>query len=271
MRLLKDSRAGKVVLRPTNLWEVPFVNMGLLLGFTRAGGSFGKKDLGALTYASRLDDLLDTCPAFIRTAIHRRFFVENRKELESTRLPWFMPEWLGGLGLRPIPGEFENSLLDRRIATRIVRNWKKERPVRLDQKQQPWMIRKLTSELLPQTMNVREESRSIRAVERLNGLLAFDLLFRSEITLEMMYTEQGEVRNASWAINRNARLWKPTKGDYRSVPIPDAVLNTPRHEGLRVRDTATGKERFPSQRLAFTTKELVQMQSRIPIYGGVLD
>jgi hypothetical protein len=238
---------GKVVQRRSHLREVPHLNMGLILGNTRSGGKFNSEDLKeGITFGTRARDLLDHCPVGMRSVVYTTFLDLNREVLQSTRLPWFIPEWLGGLGL-PIydPLKQCNSQLDLSIARRIIMNWSKVKPVSLGQQGSPWAIRRLTSEKVPETHVTSIKDQSVDALGRVNGLLAVDLLFDSNFKLHDLYNDDGNLINSKGALNHNARLWKP-EGEIPK-PIEEALLyGEHRYEGLRVRDIAKKSKRYPA-------------------------
>jgi hypothetical protein len=272
---LEDKRAdGSKVIRLATLREVPHVNMGLVMGQKRGGGTFTAKDIdGGVTFATRARELIDHCPKFLRTLVYDDFIEQNREQLKATRLPWFIPEWLGGLGLPIVdPEKHFNSEMDLRIATRVLMNWnqKGQRPVCLNSKATPWKVRQLCSTKLPISDVTMNDDSSVEALDRVNGLLAVDLLFNSDFTLDDLYNEEGKLVNIMGAVNHNARLWTPVGPrdpltgvrDSRRYPVmPESVLFGPRrYSGLRVKDRAFGTKRFPSPGTRPTsTKELLQL------------
>jgi hypothetical protein len=82
---------------------IPYTNMGLVYGMKRSGGKQDAiNDTWAASIGVRHRTLLETCPWSQRLAVHELFVRRNRTELETYRLPWFIPESLGGLGLASI-------------------------------------------------------------------------------------------------------------------------------------------------------------------------
>jgi hypothetical protein len=87
--------------------HVPYVNMGLVMGMTRSGLGSSKVGLGDLfdergmSLGARHHQLMESCPIDLRLAVHRSFVHHNWSVLSSVRLPWFVPESCGGVGLRP--------------------------------------------------------------------------------------------------------------------------------------------------------------------------
>jgi hypothetical protein len=84
---------------------IPYVNMGLVNGQTRSGPSVSRSDVvdntEGLSLGSRHKALMESCPRDLRFAVHELFLLRNMKLLQSLRLPWYIPESLGGVGLLP--------------------------------------------------------------------------------------------------------------------------------------------------------------------------
>jgi len=247
---------GEYVTRQATLKQVPHVNMGLLMGLKRSGReAFNSRDIDeGVSFSTRAKDLIDSCPTFLKNKVYSDFLVNNREELEKTRLPWYIPEWLGGLGL-PIldPEEQFNSSLDKKIALRIIRNWShpSQRPICLGKSMTPWKVRRLVKKKLPDTHSTLVEDESVAALERIEGLLAIDLLFNSDFELSDLYNENGDIVNSQAAINHNSRLWNPKGiGNKKMTNLrgeaPDSVIFGPRrYTGLTVHDLASDNQRFP--------------------------
>lgn len=86
-----------------------YVNMGLVKGLSRSTGVVGKKDavkaadsLYDTSIGSRHSDLMKTCPASVRVKTHISFIQNHWEVLKKLRVPWYIPESLGGLGLTPL-------------------------------------------------------------------------------------------------------------------------------------------------------------------------
>jgi hypothetical protein len=106
---------------------VPKLNIGLLYGQGKTGRGGG---VHAFNIGDHFNEYIQKCPVEIRTqaAIHFLRFPENKRVLESCKVPWFMPKWLGGLGLNPI-SESSRSLKDRRRAKAILMNIGSLKPI----------------------------------------------------------------------------------------------------------------------------------------------
>jgi hypothetical protein len=95
--------------------QCEYVNFGLVNGMTRssAGGSkkltfLEERELRGQTLGSCHTDLLNLLPASSNeflVKVHKLFERKNWKVLSSVRVPWYLPQSMGGLGLRPIWNE----------------------------------------------------------------------------------------------------------------------------------------------------------------------
>jgi len=84
----------------------PYVNMGLVKGMTRSEGKMDstlvtESDSAFGTIGSRHHELMNGCPDSIRLTVHKMFIRENYDMLKSVKVPWFVPESMGGVGLKP--------------------------------------------------------------------------------------------------------------------------------------------------------------------------
>jgi len=89
-----------------SITEHKYVNMGLVKGLSRSEGLIGKKSavetvdsLFDSTIGSRHRDLMKSCPSKIRLTAHIQFIRNHWTILRNLRVPWYIPESLGGLGL----------------------------------------------------------------------------------------------------------------------------------------------------------------------------
>lgn len=115
-------RDGVPVHRVIHYELVPYVNMGLLLGLKRSGGKQQQKDLGSTdsSIGARARELIRLCPPYIAEQVLRQYINENHNLLVSLRIPWFLPESFGGVGL-PIVGAFKPANRELRLA-RVILN-----------------------------------------------------------------------------------------------------------------------------------------------------
>jgi len=89
--------------------HAPYINMGLVVGNTRAGVSrkdnkegIFDTDLDGMTFGARHRELIRSCPYDVRLAVHELYLKYNKETLEESFVPWYVPEELGGVGLLPI-------------------------------------------------------------------------------------------------------------------------------------------------------------------------
>jgi hypothetical protein len=86
-----------------------YVNLGLLFGLKRSGEKVGKDAIADdhITLGTRCRELISRAPEPFRHRLMRKFIGHHDAVLKDSRVPWFVPESLGGVGLPPLicPGE----------------------------------------------------------------------------------------------------------------------------------------------------------------------
>jgi hypothetical protein len=106
----------------TSWWtERKYVNLGLMMGRKRMGAGCNKDfnpQVGIHQLGTICRELKRSCPTELWPVVKKRFIYYNMKELSSFPIPWFLPEWLGGVGL-PVDHPDEISVVDRKCATII--------------------------------------------------------------------------------------------------------------------------------------------------------
>nr|UQB76427.1 RNA-dependent RNA polymerase [Flumine narna-like virus 10] len=231
-----ESPSGK--MRDCPYRAVPHVNLGLMLGKKRSQGKTGLADqddprnnIGVCG-----TELYKSCPEWMQDKVMTNFINVHREILKKCRVPWFMPQWIGGLGLprfglsKVIPTsdpdfpfeykyKFCNSDLDLRMANTILKNWDKERPIPLGIVDQPWHIRDTAMHLLPEPEYVEKEDRNTENYEKVLNLAIVDLLFDSDIKISDIHDQnKGSSKRVVHALDHNSKLWNP-KGKH----IQDAI------------------------------------------------
>jgi hypothetical protein len=89
---------GTKVDRLCHFSATPFLRMSLYYGLQRSSGVVQSgSNLSSLGAQAR--DLIAGCPSFIQSSVLRGWMSNHSKTLHSLGRPWFIPEWLGGLGL----------------------------------------------------------------------------------------------------------------------------------------------------------------------------
>jgi len=206
-------------VRKSCLRQVRYVNGGLLLGLKRSQGRVGIKDqddprgnLGV-----RADSLLQLAPEKLHERIMKVFLSRHRTLLEKMRLPWYLPDWLGGVGL-PTGSWGQPSDLDLRLARRILNNWEELHPIPLANKEAPWKTWLLAQTKLPKPVYTDRPSEATEEYRRMVGLHCVNLLFDSDIKLSDMYEAVNGSTKVSRAIARNAKLYSPR--GLRDIPKP---------------------------------------------------
>jgi hypothetical protein len=223
--------------RETYLRFVPYVHMGILFGKGRAGTSRDDEISGTIGALAR--SVVEKSPPKMASAILDLFILLNKTELTDSRLPWFMPEWIGGLGLPTgVSTTYGNSDKDFRVANRILRNWNTVAPAPPSTSgESKWMIRRLTAQYIPNTTTTTSKDKSYQALKKLEGNLAVDLLFNSDFGLSDLFNEDdGAVYNDSNRVNRNVDLWRIGKGKLPPPLSEDILFNNPRYTALAVTD-----------------------------------
>jgi len=248
------NRTGATIKRETFLKQVKYVNIGLLYGLKRSGGKVGLNDQTDVhnNMAARARELLRLAPESLHEELMRMFIKHHKPLLDRMRLPWYIPEWLGGVGLPIGPWSKGISELDLRIAHRILLNWKKERPIPLSHQETPWKSWLLATSLLPEPYYVLEKDQSTAFYTETVATKCIDFLFDSNINIEKIHNViQGEVEGAK-AIKRNAKLWLP-RAEALPAPLtieeimfqsryPTWDISTAQRQKLSEADIRTGKK-----------------------------
>jgi len=104
--------------KDNELEHIPYVNMGLVMGLTRSEGGLGVKDIsvgegleGTETVGSRHWELMNSCPPELTLEVHRAYLRRNREFLKMVKIPWYVPESMGGVGLKPFLNDMKNGYL----------------------------------------------------------------------------------------------------------------------------------------------------------------
>jgi hypothetical protein len=213
--------SGEIKIRLCPFVQVPYVNFGLLRGLKRSGGAVGLNDLAdpKETIGARYRELLTHCPPHLKPKVHKMFIDYHYSVLSLARVPWHIPEWLGGLGLT---GHRDPTRLDLRIAHRILMGWSKRRPAAVKTGEQSWVIWNLAEKRIPAPSSFTEDAVAAGVVLYENAVAkeCLNLLFDSNVSLSTLIRRVGD--EAVLALRKNERLWKIT-ADLPS-PIPSDSL-----------------------------------------------
>jgi hypothetical protein len=218
----RNKNSGEMFLRKCPFKLTKYVNLGLMFGIKRSGQKVSMKDLDdpSATFGARARELLRLSPTHLKTKIMKVFFNEHRELIEKTRLPAYIPEWLGGLGI-PYGPWGEPSELDLRVAHRILINWKRERPISIAHQGTTWKTWALAEKKIPEPIFTIKKGKFTDEYNSLVGKKCIDLLFDSNMRLTDMFGGIDSERDVSKAIERNAKLWKPNRqGMEAKLPKP---------------------------------------------------
>jgi len=192
------------------------VDMGLVNGMTRSTGKVGTFDaVGPNNIGSRARDLYHFAPDDVADAAARLFVYRNYDVLITLRVPWFAPEWIGGVGLpahRKLDGTwFGMTDEDLEKAQYIRLNWRNRRPERATDT--PWNVHRLVQKRLPKALTVSHVHHMepvIEASDRLYGKTAIGLLFDSSVELKDLF-DPDFTSTKKRVLRHNERLWADAK------------------------------------------------------------
>jgi hypothetical protein len=228
--------------------QVPTVNLGLLYGMKRSGGHQGISDVVAgsnkflTTLGATARELCASAPITLINDLMSYFVCRNLSVLKAVHVPWFMPEWLGGVGLpsfhNPLNGrDMGPTDLDLRKGAFIYSN--QLNSIRSGH-ESSWKTHALVNTRLPErplpvSKELPESIFMSRQYDKTYAATAVSLLFDSRISLKSLYstvTDDG-IKN----LRMNERLWTraPRLGAgvvsrMRSTLLgerPDVVLGLP--------------------------------------------
>jgi hypothetical protein len=245
---------------------VRFVNLGLVLGLKRSQGRSGLADLDdpRTNMAARARELLASSPTRMHTTLMRLFIAANRKLLDSARVPWYIPTWLGGLGLPHGPWG-QPSEKDLRTAAAILFNWREERPRQLGTERESWEMWHLASHRMPRAEVVREQGPLTQSYDKALRLQIINLLFDSEVSLEKLRSA-ARIGRTGKALRHNAKLWNPayqTKRTGGRLPQPKSL------ESLQFQHRYFALPPFADWRMRFDAVEVGPLASRtVPSHLG---
>lgn len=251
-----ECRYGEITRsRETYLREVPYVNLGLLYGAKRSE-AVGRTDQGSpfTNLSARCKALLRYAPEGLKAKCFRRFTEHHSHLLKNSGLPWYIPEWLGGLGLPS--GEWgQPSELDLRIAARMLLRWKVERPQKLHGPEKAWKIWKLAGDKLPRPLFTSTPGPATERYERVLHEHCLNILFDARLGLKDLRDRDNKA--LKHAINHNRKLWRPfhikSKRGKCELPPPltmEDIAFVRRYPNFEVEDTVlnrAGKRRQESE------------------------
>jgi hypothetical protein len=243
---------GSKVTRQTNLKEVKLVNLGLLRGLKRSSkASLNDQSSVYENIGARARLLIRECPNSLQVSVMKIFIKEHKKVLDQARVPWYIPDWLGGIGI-PSGSWGEPSELDKRLATKILLNWKKEHPISLARQEAPWKTWQLATKGLPEPIFCREKGPH---TDRYNDAVAkkcLDLLFDENISIDDLYQVVSSEKNLGRKLlKKNQKFWKPA-GKLPQPIDPEDLKFIPLHPNWEISEPrkSTGALDFTSSLLS---------------------
>jgi hypothetical protein len=222
---IKIEKDGRIIERESFLKLTPYVNLGLMFGFVRSEGfnkgtntQNGLKDLREIgDFEARAKELLRYSSKDIHTKIMRVFIDTFRQPMELSRLPWYIPQWLGGIGIPS--GEWGSySYIDRRICHRITLQWSERRPIKLKDNKTEWRVWKLAEARLPKPTFCNTKNIHTEEYAKMVGQMCINTLFDSNLSLSDIHQPDrgGDIFEK---LNHNRKLWS-NKGIYPE-PLPE--------------------------------------------------
>jgi len=183
-----------------NLWfeQTPFINLGLLFGMKRSGEKVGRDAIADTrdTLGARCRDLISCAPLEVRYPLMQLFIKHHQKLLDSVKVPRYVPEQWGGIGLPTVasPAEmlsgedpkFGPTLLDRKVAQRIgemprLPNGQLRYPVGQPLGDAPWETHKLVLQRLPELSYGYPTQSEKAQYQVVYGALVYDCLLRDDV------------------------------------------------------------------------------------------
>jgi hypothetical protein len=224
------------VYRDCRLTQTKYVNLGLVVGNKRSQGPSGLNDQNdpSNNIGMRARELIRLCPEQLQEPVMKEFLKYHSELLQKMRLPWYIPDWLGGLGL-PLGSPSD---VDLRLAALILRNWSKERPTPLCRSESPWKLRKMAEKQMRQyiqpTSSTGKDS-GVNDYNRAAGTLVVNLLFDSRHSISDLKQEVVGSK-VSRLIAHNARLWSPAGKNLPPPLTEEEIKFNPRYDKIYLHD-----------------------------------
>jgi len=254
------NKKGEISLRRCPYTQTKYINQGLIRGAKRSEAltSLGDQDDPLENISARANYLLDICPVELRIPVYQQFINYNRELLEKTRVPWFLPMWLGGLEL-PITEEHKPSEKDLRLAHLVLINWKKDHPIQMSTKL-PWKTRLLAESRLPIPGTSPEKNLDTERYEATVGKECINLLFDSNYSLDDLYQLVEEDSKVGNAFKKNSKFYE-CKGKQLPSPLTIDQLKT-----KRIYKTYNLNPKLIEEQPRFQIKQLKAENKRLQSY-----
>jgi len=197
--------------RPIFFQQIAYVNLGLLFGMKRSGAAVSKRDVFSVdnTLGARARELYRSCPAELRDEVMTAFVHYHFHILSKLRVPWFAPEWLGGVGLPSFTNTVSQKVMgptrvDLHKSAGIRLNWAKKRPMHGTKVN--WMMHSLALSRMPEKADVELSDEEANEYDAVYGRIVAGLIFDGFLVLEDLFSKKGQT-NEMRALRHNERLW----------------------------------------------------------------
>jgi len=206
---------------------LPFVHMGLMTGMKRSEGGedehVGVADAigdGYSTIGSRARELVDLAPVDLYDRVLHEFVQYHWDILTAIKVPWFMPEELGGLGI-PIYFGVGGDIMDIKGPTRL--DLMKGYDIKLNAAKYniqhaidaPWKVHNLIFKGVNKMIDMDDfvlttDEKEYRDYKRFYNYCCVSLLFNSNLDMCDLYDTK-ITDKAIKALRHNERVWEKAK------------------------------------------------------------
>jgi hypothetical protein len=238
---IKDKN-NRAIRRTICYKEIKYVNMGLVSGQKRSGGTeIINSKTGEINLGPICTELIRACPEELRSIVMKKFVMKHLEFLKNAEVPWFLPQNLGGLGL-PEVEDHRTTTLQLRMLRTVVEN-PKIYQIPVPPTQSVWLTWKLAQQTLSKYKTLEhpdlrfldysgENSISADKVISLRGIAALfdDKLYDKlvdEKVLTMKPDKKVAVANKQHLdyIKRLRKFWKSVTKGLQKVPLRESYSN----------------------------------------------
>jgi hypothetical protein len=227
IRLSKDEAIPTTFVRVVNGLEtsvvrniqfqlIKYVNMGLVKGIARSSSkSNSDADELHLSLGQSYREMLEFSPPSLHSSLHYKFLEYNKSKLKKFHVPWYIPEWLGGLGL---VGFKTPSKLDLRCANKILMSQKTPELFMLANTPL-FKVHKLVMDRFPARVIKHTVEDETNNFSRLYSSLCIETLFRHQ--LSEIFDPETNNSAVMRKLRANERLWSSIlHAGHLPVPVP---------------------------------------------------
>jgi len=240
-------RAGeREVIKPTGvLAEKKMVQVIQPVPYYSIGTIKGKSDFG-----QRYRDSVERGKGLVSEEfIHKEFIRYNKEAMTRWKLPWYIPEWLGGWGLTTPYTLGKVSVVDRQVVNKIFSGWKQKRPSNPYNQTKTWMMwdlaeEELTKRVGPSAVKVETIPDTVggRRYDRAITSTIVNLLSDSNIKLTDIFRPPKKGKKGARQkdvmrqriLRKNEKMWNPKT--YKSLQVtpvdPEKLIKRNRYLSL---------------------------------------